>query len=300
MANSTSNQHMEYLRARSTGAVASSVLSRGLIMATRLTSDLPGHGHVGDHLKEDAFMISVQMRDYEGELWVDGKRVDFAGSRKGNFTLYDYTRAWEANLVSAFDCINYHFPRSAFTALEEDLGTRRIGSLNVAPGRDVDDHIVRSLTEALFPALRNPEQTSRLFADHVGLALSMHLATRYGDAAASAAVSTGVLAPWQLRRATALMDSKLDGDLSVAEIANVCRLSPSYFARAFKQTTGITPYKWILQRRVDKAMSLMRSTGLPLRQIAYDCGFADQSHLTRIFTKNVGLAPASWRKGLRS
>ncbi|MGA0617182.1 helix-turn-helix domain-containing protein [Paracoccus sp. KR1-242] len=295
-----SNEQMEYLRVQGGQTVRASVLNKSIITVTRLTRDTPNHGFVDQHLPEDAFMMAYQLSDYQGDLWVDGKNVSAPAFHAGNFTFYDYNRSWQANMKSAFDCVNFYIPRAALTALEEDLGTRRIETLNIRPGGDVDDQAVRGLVGALLPSFTRPEQASRLFMDHVGLALCTHLAVTYGEASQPRPPHPGGLSPWQLKRATEIMDAKLDGDVQVADVAHACGLSPSYFSRAFKLSTGMPPYKWILKRRIDKAKHLLRATALTLGEIALDCGFSDQSHFTRVFASSVGASPGQWRKAVRA
>ena len=134
----------------------------------------------------------------------------------------------------------------------------------------------------------------------VGLALCLHVAASYGAARPTPAPHPAGLAPWQLARAKEMIDARLDGNLQVAQIARACRLSPSHFARAFKLSAGMPPHQWMMRRRIDKAMSLMRGTALPLSDVALACGFTDQSHFTRIFSRSVGMSPGSWRKAVRS
>ncbi|MCO7593806.1 MULTISPECIES: helix-turn-helix domain-containing protein [Pseudomonas] len=76
-------------------------------------------------------------------------------------------------------------------------------------------------------------------------------------------------------------------------------MSRSYFTRAFKRSTGLSPHEWLMKLRIDKAKTLMTQSHLPLSQIGLECGFADQSHLSRVFLKQVGVAPASWRRAQR-
>ncbi|RZL09033.1 MAG: AraC family transcriptional regulator [Rubrivivax sp.] len=84
------------------------------------------------------------------------------------------------------------------------------------------------------------------------------------------------------------------GPRSVAEVARQCGLSRGHFAAAFKASTGRTPYQWLLVRKIDKAKMLLKR-GLPLAGIALDCGFADQAHLTRVFSTTVGVTPGRWK-----
>jgi AraC family transcriptional regulator len=69
-----------------------------------------------------------------------------------------------------------------------------------------------------------------------------------------------------------------------------------YFTKAFKAATGVTPSHWLQQYRVEMAMQLLGTTALPIAEIAIECGFADQSHFTRVFSRFAGSSPRTWRK----
>ena len=144
----TTNDEMDYLRVRDGQTIRTSALNQGTVTATRLTRDTPNHGFVDQHVTEDAFMMSVQLRDYRGELWVDGRNVALPVLRRGQFSFYDYNRIWQANMKSDFDCVNFHIPRAALTDLQEDLGPRRIETLDIAPGASIADQAVLGLVQA--------------------------------------------------------------------------------------------------------------------------------------------------------
>jgi AraC-like DNA-binding protein len=111
-----------------------------------------------------------------------------------------------------------------------------------------------------------------------------------------ASIPRGGLAPWQAQRAKELMNANLDGKLPLSRLAEECGLSTRHFARAFRQTTGVPPHRWLLGRRVDRAKDLLHDPALSLAEVALACGFADQSHFTRMFTTVVGLSPGLWRR----
>jgi AraC family transcriptional regulator len=104
------------------------------------------------------------------------------------------------------------------------------------------------------------------------------------------------LASWQVDTAMRLLRSGLGRPVTIAEIAGACRLSPCYFIKAFTGTVGISPYTWLIDRRVELACVLIGASSRPLAQIALECGFCDQSHLTRTFAKRLGMTPARWRQ----
>jgi AraC family transcriptional regulator len=104
------------------------------------------------------------------------------------------------------------------------------------------------------------------------------------------------LAPWQLRRAMDFMHAHLSGNISLKQLASACDLSVSYFARGFKNGTGVSPHRWLVETRIEKAKDLLLNTKMPLAEVAVACGFADQCHLTRKFRRATGDTPAAWRR----
>jgi transcriptional regulator GlxA family with amidase domain len=121
-------------------------------------------------------------------------------------------------------------------------------------------------------------------------------ASRLLTAGEGAAANGGGLAPWQLRRVTAHIAASLETKLYVADLAALARLSPWHFSRAFKASLGLSPHAYVLERRIERAQHLMRTTADPLAQIALACGLADQAHLSRLFQKVAGVAPSRWRR----
>ena len=100
----------------------------------------------------------------------------------------------------------------------------------------------------------------------------------------------------QLRIAKQIIFENLDGSIPLNNIARECGLSPSRFARAFAISVGRPPHQWLLDQRVDMAHQLLSESDLPLADIAIQCGFADQSHFTRVFSARAGLSPGRWRR----
>jgi AraC family transcriptional regulator len=130
---------------------------------------------------------------------------------------------------------------------------------------------------------------------HLKPALEAYLRRTQNTLGPFRTIARGGLAPWQLRRAKEMMGSRLDGAVSLAELARVCDLSSGHFARAFKRTTGQSPHHWLIAQRIEKAKQLMTETSLSLAEIACACGFADQSHFTRVFSRATQTTPGVWR-----
>ena len=145
---------MDFFRTAQSEVVGAPVFGKSEITMARITCESPGHGVIDPPVQEDAFFLAFNLRDYEGDLWVDGKKLDRSISRRGNFTIYDFRRTWLADMKSAFDGLGFHIPRSALTMFEEDLGGRHIDVLNAKPGKDIEDEVVRGLVRAFLPVYR--------------------------------------------------------------------------------------------------------------------------------------------------
>jgi len=104
------------------------------------------------------------------------------------------------------------------------------------------------------------------------------------------------LAPWQLRKIDRFLADNLASPLRLQMLADQVNLSVSHFTRAFKESRGVTPHRYIIRLRLERAQSMMISTNESLSGIASECGLSDQAHLTTLFRRNVGETPHAWRR----
>lgn len=139
---------------------------------------------------------------------------------------------------------------------------------------------------------------ARDLVDRAAALLRLHTDADATAGSASAPPGGG-LAPWQASRIVAHVRSNVASAITLAELAELARLSPSQLSRAFKKTFGETPHTYIVGMRLQVARDLMLSTSEPLSQIASACGLADQAHLTRLFRKEFGETPHAWRRARR-
>ncbi len=108
--------------------------------------------------------------------------------------------------------------------------------------------------------------------------------------------ASGGLAPWQVARVKRFVEDNMARSVAIDELAELARLSTSYFSAAFKTSFGLSPHTYIIAQRVERAKQLMLSTNAPLCEIALDCGLSDQAHLSRIFRRATGTTPSAWRR----
>lgn len=104
------------------------------------------------------------------------------------------------------------------------------------------------------------------------------------------------LAPWQERKVLGYISEHLDRTISNQDLAELVGLSVSHFSRRFKASFGVPPRDYLIRGRVERAKTMMQDPTASLCQIALDCGFCDQAHLSRLFLSVVGVTPSRWRR----
>ena len=110
----------------------------------------------------------------------------------------------------------------------------------------------------------------------------------------------GGLAPWQVRRVAEMIRENLDGNIHLCDLARECGLSVSHFTRTFRKSFGMSPCRWLLERRIDRSKVLLVTSDLPIADIAIRSGFSDQTAFTRAFGRIVGDSPGRWRRAVTS
>ncbi len=251
--------------------------------------------------REKAFLVALQMHDWPKRvLWRDDKAVRAEPLKAGAVSIFDLRSTWVGQRLCAFHSISFYLPQRALDALADIEGAPRVDCVAHDPGLGVEDRTIAALGRSLLPAFDRPDEANHLFIDHITIATAAHVLRTYGiGRKKTPRQPDGGLADWQERRAKELLMAHLDGGVAVTELAVECGLSISEFNRAFVQSVGSPPYRWLLAQRIGKASILLRRSNLSLDNIARACGFFDRRHLTRTFTRSVGVAPAEWRQAMR-
>lgn len=286
----------EQLRLEDAPAIVTRVRRKAEIGAIETRSDNPEFAQGGSPPHEDAYVVALTLRDFPSHRFWEERRPAPPGSLQAG--PIDLKPDPKFPAKQPFHALNFHLPRAVFDAIAEDINAPCIGEPDCQSGGSIDDESIRDLGTMLLGGSAHPERVSRMFLEHVILAVAAHVARLYGGMRVAAPRAKGGLAPWQLRRSTELLAANLDGSVPLKTLADECDLSISHFARAFRTSTGLAPHQWLAHRRVEVAKDLLRQRRDSLCEIALACGFSDQSHFTRVFTKIVSTSPGAWRRNL--
>src|SRR6202167_2368977 len=269
--------------------------SRARIGFSRMRSSHPMRGRSLAVPPEEAFAFHVPLSlPFFSDLWTAGRRREVPDMRLGYAQLVDLGDNPVVSLDIPFDSLRFYITQVALDEMANEAGIRRVKGL-YAPNFGARDLVMFGLAQALAGAMEQSGDRTAMFSDCVALAFFTHIVRAYGGAPVEERVRCG-LASWQLQRARDFINANLAGDPSISQVANECKLSSSYFARAFKEATGISPHRWLTKQRVERAKELLQDPALGLADIAQACGFVDQSHFTRVFSRSEGYSPGRWRR----
>jgi AraC family transcriptional regulator len=156
------------------------------------------------------------------------------------------------------------------------------------------DGLVRQLGLALRSELELNGGRDHLYVESLVGCLAVHLLKHY-SAAPPRFPPAGPLPPSKLALVTGYIQEHLDQALRLADLAALVGMSACYFASVFKQSTGTSPHQFIVQCRLRRSQQLLRCSDATIAQIAIQCGFSSQSHLTRLFRRHLGTTPRAYR-----
>ncbi len=148
---------------------------------------------------------------------------------------------------------------------------------------------------SLFAASASDVPLSAMYADSVGLALAVHLASKRLQGSSSVRRELSLpLAKWRLRRSFEYIDAHLTRNISLEKLSTVARLGRIYFAAQFRSAMGLSPHSYILERRLSIARPLLVSQNISIDEVAQTTGFYSKAHFIRAFNRHVGSTPGRW------
>lgn len=159
------------------------------------------------------------------------------------------------------------------------------------------DNQLTTLMQTMRQEVREGCPSGRLFGESVSLALLAYLAGRYATPRHADDRAT-VLSPAQKRSIVAYIQANLTGNISITELAALVQLSPSHFARLFKASFGVTPYRFVMQERIEGSKDMLKGRRMSSSLVAMAFGFSSQSHFVKVFRQFTGVTPRQYRAGL--
>ena len=173
--------------------------------------------------------------------------------------------------------------------------TSHLDDVELAPQWLLKDRHIAALMLAMRADLEDGQVAGRLFGEMLGASLASYLIKRFGVHVPRAPEAHGGLPGPRLRRVLDHIEENLAAEIALDRLASLTNLSAHHFSALFKESTGRSPHQYLLGRRVERAKALLRETKLPILDVAIQSGFADQSHLTKVFRRTLRVTPRRFR-----
>ena len=252
----------------------------------------PPHQTVEHSLLQHSLTISDPKSCFQVERCLDGKfkryahgngRVDIIPASLNRWTNWD--REVEFSAIAICPTL---LNRTAQELMQSEI--------ELIPQLSIDDPVIGQLALALKTEIQTGCMSGRLYGESLGMALAARLVQNYAVSKPAFEFKAKGLSRSQLARVIDYIQANLTQDLSILDLATLTGMSESHFSRGFKQSVGIAPYQYLMQQRVERAKQLLKQQAISISDIALDCGFANQTHLTKVFRQITGTTPKAYQK----
>jgi AraC family transcriptional regulator len=190
-------------------------------------------------------------------------------------------------------CVVYFYFDPAGLAFNPEL---RFADVPLAPRLFFESGVLRDTALKLMKLIENTSLDDQLYVEALGVVLAHELMRLNGGTAPAAPRIRGGLAAWQRRTVVAYIEEHLAESISLATLAQLVRLSPYHFCRAFKQSFGMPPHRFHTSCRIERAKTLLAKAAPSVTDIGFDLGYSQTSSFTVAFRKMTGLTPSAYHR----
>lgn len=233
---------------------------------------------------------NAEMRRRSGGQW------EYGHVGKGKISIL--TRAepseWEWN--SDIQVTHLYLKHDSLDRVAQEIFDKDIAAINIPDIVDAEDPVLHYITNILENELSNSGHGGPLYIDLVRNQLCIHLLRKYAQINFKDYQNYGKFSNAQLRHLNEYLDENISSNISLEQMSEFLGMSVYAIIRRFQATLGNSPHAYVMNKRIEKAKQILTSTNIPLKIVAANCGFADQSHMTRIFRKVLDVTPANFRK----
>lgn len=186
--------------------------------------------------------------------------------------------------------LHLYLPQATLAGYAQEAGVAD----RLRPGFGLDDRFLSALLARLDAAALHRVPLDRLLCESIERVIALHLLSAYGESRIEPGTAT--MPPRRLRAVRSWVEENLAGEITLDDLAAAAGMSRFHFARAFRAATGVSPWRYVTERRIARARDLLLGSDMPVGDIAAAVGFATASHFAQAFRGVTGEAPTAFRR----
>jgi AraC family transcriptional regulator len=187
---------------------------------------------------------------------------------------------------------------AAVAAVAAEVFERDIETVELFDMLNVHDPMLCHIAAALDEERREGGAGGRLYVDALRTQACVHIIRNYANVEFRSRVAPGGLSRAQRRRIVDFIEDNIGQAINLAEIAAVAQLGIFHLSKRFRAEFGCAPHTFVMRCRIEHAKRALSKTSLPLATVAENAGFFDQSHMNRMFRRDLDTTPAAYRKAM--
>lgn len=237
----------------------------------------------------------ARVRGYSGEYTI--RRNVPAGA----IYYWPANREFKVCLESTVETMHLYLHGDVFAECLREMIDDGPGHIELLPEMSMQDALLREIGTEVSRLMESQAEGVGLYIDTLAASMSERLISRQlkRHTPWQRKLHSSPLSPVRVRSITEYVDANLCDEIGLSQLSSLARVSTSHFVRRFNAAVGQSPYQFVLGRRIEMAKQLLSGTDRPIADIALDCGFSHQEHLSNTFRRRVGMAPAAYRRVAR-
>jgi len=240
-------------------------------------------------------IASERAERHDGETIVDGLPRSTCREWNGKMTFVPAGHrfyGWQKPRALLRSTFIYIDPRSSL------LSELRFAEIEFRPRLFFFDHDLWATALKLKAQLQHPCRSQSAYVEALGIALAHELTQMNEGYTSAPSGMRGGLPGWQQKKLVQYIEEHLADEISLSSLAQLVRLSPFHFSRAFKESFGMPPYRYLTRQRIERAKGLLAARNRSVTEIGLDVGFSETSSFTAAFRKVTGETPTEYRRSL--
>jgi AraC family transcriptional regulator len=271
--------------------LSSTFFSEDVIMERHLT---PQAAHYGEREQTNLTLFLYEGGPVRAAWKADGKRLN-GWLRSGRLWVVPHSMPHTSSFAGPHGGIILSIADSHIERhIGPFVGGRR---LKLAPEFNVEDGQLQHLVRALLAVAQEGSCEDALMGELLVNAVCIRLAKRFAISEANIVPCRGGLPPARLKRVLEYIGSNLEKNITLTELAGVANMNLYYFAVLFRQSTGVSPHRYVLSQRVERAKELLRDPKLSVLDVSMHVGFEHQNNFARAFRRVIGVSPTEFKRG---